>query len=388
MVEKALKGSFLYWVLVLALLGAIGVGVICYIIQFNEGLAITGLSRDVTWGFYISQFTFLVGVAASAVMVVLPYYLHDYKKFGKITVFGEFLAISAVLMCMAFIFVDMGQPTRVTNVFLYPSPSSMMFWDSVSLFGYLIINVVIGWIALTSERKGVKPPKWIRTVSYISIPWAVSIHTVTAFLYCGLPGRGFWLSAIMAPRFLASAFAAGPALLIILMLVVKKFTQFDPGSEALQKLAQIVTYAMIANVFFLGLEIFTAVYSGIPEHTHHFKYLFFGINGQSALVPFMWGSVIFSFAGIFMLLVPEIRKNENFLPIACVLVFFGAWLDKGLGLVTGGFVPGPTWTHGEPFTEYVPTILELLISLGVYGVGFFVLTILYKIATSVKEEVA
>jgi Ni/Fe-hydrogenase subunit HybB-like protein len=191
MFEKAVVGSRKYWTWILCLLGVIAIGLIAYLRQFSDGLGITGLSRDVTWGLYIAQFTFLVGVAASAVMVVLPYYLHNWKMFGKITILGEFLAISAVTMCMLFIFVDMGQPTRVLNVMLYPTPGSMMFWDMISLSGYLGLNALIALVTLSAERKSVPPPGWIKPIIILSIPWAVSIHTVTAFLYNGLPGRSW-----------------------------------------------------------------------------------------------------------------------------------------------------------------------------------------------------
>ena len=204
MIEKALVGSRKYWALIIFLLTIIGVGSLCYLLQLKEGLQITGMSRDVSWGLYIAQFTFLVGVAASAVMVVLPYYLHNYKAFGRITVLGEFLAVGSVVMCVTFIFVDLGNPVRVLNVLLHPTPNSILFWDMIVLNVYLLLNIFIGWIVLESERHSVPPPSWIKPFIYLSIPWAVSIHTVTAFIYCGLPGRGFWLTAIMAPRFLAS----------------------------------------------------------------------------------------------------------------------------------------------------------------------------------------
>ena len=215
MLEKALQGSRRYWSLVGILLAVVAVGAISYARQLSEGLTITGLSRDVPWGFYISQFTFMVGVAASAVMVVLPYYLHNYKAFGKIVILGEFLAIAAVVMCMLFIFVDMGQPRRVLNVLFNATPNSLMFWDMMALGGYLLLNLVIGFVTFGSEYKGVPPPRWIKPVIILSIPWAVSIHTVTAFLYSGLSARAFWMTAILAPRFLASAFASGPSLLIL-----------------------------------------------------------------------------------------------------------------------------------------------------------------------------
>ncbi len=382
MFEKALKGSRRYWMLIAALVIVLAAGFFFYLQQLRDGLAVTGMGRDVSWGLYIAQFTFLVGVAASAVMVVLPYYLHDYKAFGKITILGEFLAISSVAMCVLFIFVDMGQPFRIMNVFLYPTPNSMMFWDTVVLLGYLVLNLVIGWTTLGAERKDLPPPGWVKPVIYLSIPWAVSIHTVTAFLYAGLPGRHLWLSAIMAARFLASAFASGPALLILLCMVVRRFSRFDPGKEPLQALAKVVAYAMAANVFFLALEFFTAYYSGIPSHRHSLEYLFFGLEGHSLLVPFMRVSAVLAAAGLVLLIVPGIRRREGFLAAGAAAVFMSAWIDKGLGLVVGGFIPNPM----EVVTEYAPTIPEIAISAGVWALGFLVLTILFKIAVAVREE--
>jgi molybdopterin-containing oxidoreductase family membrane subunit len=384
MLEKALVGTRSYWRWIALLAGVIGVGFVCYLMQFAAGLGITGLSRDVTWGLYIAQFTFLVGVAASAVMVVLPYYLHNYKVFGKITILGEFLAISAVTMCMLFIFVDMGQPTRVLNVLLHPTPHSLMFWDMISLSGYLVINVVISHVSLDAERKGIAPPKWIKPIIILSIPWAVSIHTVTAFLYSGLAARPFWMTAILAPRFLASAFSAGPALLILFCVVLRRITRFDAGSEPIQKLALIVTYAMAINVFFVLMELFTAVYSGIPEHIAHFKFLYLGLDGRTTLVPWMWASAILSVVALALLINPATRKNERWLVPACISVFLALWIEKGLGLIIAGFVPSPMGA----VTSYSPSLPEVLISVGIYAIGAFLITVFYKIALEVRGQMA
>jgi len=226
------------------------------------------------------------------------------------------------------------------------------------------------------------PPDWVKPLIYVSIPWAISIHTVTAFLYAGLPGRHLWLTAIMAPRFLASAFASGPALLIILCLIVKRVSKFDPGKEAIQTLGKIVTYAVIINLFFFLLEIFTAFYSNIPGHMHPFKYLFFGTEGHGKLVPWMWTAFILSIMAIALLINPNMRKRENILMVSAVLVFISTWIDKGMGLVIGGFIPNPF----EEITEYSPTIPEVLITLGVWATGLLIITVLYKIAVSIKEE--
>ncbi len=384
MLEKALVGSKKYWAWIMFLGILAAVGVFTYLKQYSYGLGLTGMHRDVTFGLYIGQFTFLVGVAASAVMLVIPFYLHDFKTFGKIVILGEFLAISAVVMCMLFILSDMGQPLRVLNIFLHPTLHSMVFWDTVVLNGYLFLNLLVGWVTLGSDKKGIAPPKWIKPFIYLSIPWAISIHTVTAFLYAGIPGRHFWLSAIMAARFLASAFAAGPALLIILALIVRKVSKFDVGKEAIQAVGKIVAYAMFANVFFLGLEFFTAFYSGIPGHQHSFVYLYAGLDGHTELVTFMWVSTIFAALSLVMLWVPAIRRNEATLSLACVMLFVSLWIDKGFGLIIGGFIPNPF----EEVHAYWPTMPETMITIGIWAIGFLVLTMLYKIAITVREETA
>lgn len=382
MIDRAFIGRSRYQLWLAALLIPIAVGLACYLNQYARGLGITGMSRDVIWGLYIAQFTFLVGVAASAVMVVLPFYLHDQRAFGRIVILGEFLAVAAVVMCMLHIFVDLGQPTRVLNVLLHPAPQSVMFWDMLVLTGYLLLNLVIGWTTFDCERNATRPPGWVKPLIYLSIPWAVSIHTVTAFLYCGLPGRHLWLTALLAPRFLATAFAAGPALLILLCLLLKKTAGFDAGADALRKLSITVAYAMILNLFFIALEFFTGFYSGVPSHRRDLLYLFFGLQEHARMVPWMWASLVMAAAAIPLLL--GVVGNRKTLPlaIACGLVFLATWIDKGLGLIAGGFAISPM----ETVTEYAPTLPEILISAGIYAGGGLILTLLYKIVLSVRAE--
>ena len=380
MLELALKGNRSYWIWMTGLLVVMGIGGFFYLDQLEHGLMVTGQSRDVSWGFYTAQMTFFVGVAAGGVMLVLPYYLHDYKAFGKITILGEFLAVAAIIMCLSYLLIHLGQPMRALNIFFYPTPWSMLFWDGNVLSAYLILNIIIGWNVLEAERNSTLPPKWIKPLIWLSIPMAFSIHTMTAFIYCGLPGRGFWLTAILAPRFLASAFASGPALLIILCMVIRKLTFFDPGKKAINSLSLIVTYGLITNLFFLVCETFVVFYSNIPGHVDHFKYLYAGLHGHNALVPWMWSSIAFMSAALCLLLIPSLRKNGVTLFFACIFVFCGTWIDKGLGMISGGFIPSPL----HHVTEYMPSLHELAISAGVTAMGMFILTLLYKITISVK----
>jgi len=383
MIEKALVGSRRYWAWMLGLLVVVAVGLLCYLRQLSYGLGITGMSRNVTWGLYIGQFTFLVGIAASAVMVVLPYYLHDHKEFARMAILAEFLAISAVSMCGLLILVDLGQPSRVLYILLYPSPRSIMFWDMVALGGYLVLNAVIALVSLGAERKGVAPPAWVMPIILLSIPWAISIHTVTAFLYAGLPGRSFWLTAILAPRFLASAFASGPALLILLCLLLRQLTGYDVGSKAISALGVIVSYAMIVNVFFLLMELFTSFYSQIPSLVEHFQIMYTGARGPASLLLFSGRlSLALMAAALLLLLIPGTRRNERTLAAACVLTFLSLWMDKGVCLVVLGFMPSPLGA----VTRYVPTLPETLITAGVWAVGALMITVFYKIALSVRQS--
>ncbi len=383
MIEKVLKGKPSFYIWLAALGGIITLGALVYIYQIFNGLRITGLSRDVSWGLYIAQFTYFVGVAASAVMLVLPAYFHHYKKFKKMIIFGEFMAIGAVIMCMLFIVVDLGQPQRVLNVMLHPTPNSVMFWDMVVLSGYLLLNLVIGWVTLEAERHQIDPPKWIKFFIYLSIFWAFSIHTVTAFLYAGIPGRHYWLTAIMAARFLASAFCSGPAILLLLVMILKRVTSFDPGKEAIQTLAKIIAYAMGINVFFYVLEIFTAFYSQVPGHMHPMVVLFAGHDGHSLWInTWMWTAVVFALVSFLLMAFPATRDNEALLPLTLVMLVVATWIDKSLGMMIGGFTPNTF----EEITVYTPTVPEILVALGIYGIGALIISLLWKIAVDVKKE--
>ncbi len=380
MLEKVISGSRIYWGWILFLLVVIAIGSAAYAYQFINGLTVTNMGRDVSWGLYIGQFTFFVGVAASAVMLVIPYYLHNAKVFGRLVIFGEFLAIPAVIMCLLFVIADMGKPMRMLNVVIYMRTNSILFWDFLALNGYLLLNIIIGWFALGAERKGISYPKFVRPLIYLSVPVAFSIHTVTAFIYAGLPVRHLWLTAIMAARFLASAFAAGPALLVLLLFITQKLSKCDLKLEPIKAMGKIVTYAMIANVFFLGLELFTAFYSGIESHQHPFEYLYVH---ASLISPLMWVSAVLGLGSLVLLITPSFNSNFNLVRIACLMVFISLWIDKGFGLVIGGFNPSPA----GKFVDYWPTLVEVLVSLGIWGIGALVLTILYKVILSVRKEI-
>lgn len=384
MLETALKGSKLYWAWLLLLLVVMGVGGLAWMNQLQHGLTVTGMSRDVSWGFYIAQLTYMVGVAAAAVMLVLPYYFHHYKEYKELIILAEFQAIGAIIICLASVVVDLGQPQRMMNIIFHPTPNSVLFWDMIVLNGYLFLNLVVGWVTLDCTRQRVMPPKWVKPLVYLSIVWAVSIHTVTAFLYAGLPGRHYFLTAVMAARFLASAFCAGPAILLLVAMVLEKTTDFRVSDAAKKTLTKTITYAMCVNVFLFLCEVFTAFYSNIPGHKLPIEFLWgFWEGNVNYVSTLMWIATFAAIASLIMLIPPKLRDNQKLLPWALILLVLATWLDKGVGLLIGGFTPNMF----EGFTPYTPTLQEIMITLAVYATGMFVISVLYKVALSIKKEV-
>lgn len=376
-------GNKAYFLWLAALGGAIAVGAVGYYHQAQTGLIATNMRDQVSWAFYIGNFTFLVGVAAAAVLLVIPAYVYHWGPIKEVVLLGELLAISALAMCLLFIMVDMGRPDRLLH--MMPGlgtpnwPRSLLTWDALVLNVYLILNVTVVLYILFQAYNGREPAKKILVpLVLISIPVSISTHTVTAFLYNGMAARPYWNASILAPRFLASAFCSGPAVMIVLFQVLRKTAKIPIKDEAIWKVAELMSYAMFFNLFLLGAEVFKEFYSATQE-LRYTKYLWFGLSGHTALVPYAWFSLFASLAAFFIFVIPKLRTNWVWLNAGCLLIWAGVYIEKGMGLVIPGMTPD---TLGEIY-EYRPTVTEWSIALGVFGVGFLVLTILVKISVPI-----
>jgi Ni/Fe-hydrogenase subunit HybB-like protein len=376
-------GNRAYYTWVAFLSFFILLGLSAYIDQFHRGLITTAMRDQVSWGLFISNFTFLVGVAAAAVLLVVPAYLYNFKPIKEIVLFGELLAVTAICMCILFILVDMGQPTRVWHILPFIGamhfPASLLAWDVVVLNGYLAINGIVAFYVLYRLSIGKEySMSVIGPLIILSIPWAVSIHTVTAFLYNGLSSRPFWNASILAPRFLASAFCSGPAIMLILFQIIRKRSEVEIDNRAIFKIAELIAYAMAINLFLLGAEMFKEFYSGTVD-SYSIQYLYFGLHGKSGLVPWMWAATIMNITAFLFFLFPKTRENFTTLNIGCILIIMGVYIEKGMGLVVPGFVPG---TLGEIY-EYSPTRSEILITMGIWACGALLYTLLLKFAVPI-----
>jgi Ni/Fe-hydrogenase subunit HybB-like protein len=380
----AFDGDWRYytWMGMLSILVLFGIN--AYARQFAHGLIVTGMSDQVSWGVYIANFTFIVGVAAAAAMLVIPVYVYDNKELHDLVIFGELLAVAAILMCLAFVTVDLGRPDRfwhlIPGIGKFNFPGSMLSWDVIVLNGYLLLNVHICGYLLYCRYIGKQPTAWFYVpFVFVAIVWAVSIHTVTAFLYVGLGGRPFWNSSIVGPRFLASAFTAGPAIIILALQIIRKVTDYRISDRALLTLRNIVQVSMLINVFLLANEIFKEFYTR-TSHVASSKYLFFGLHGYHALVPWIWVAIAFNFVSMALLVLP-LSRGLKWLNLACALAIVGIWIEKGMGLVVPGFIPTPL---GE-MVEYSPSINETLVCLGIWAFGFLCYTVFLRMSIPILQ---
>jgi len=382
-----LRGNRSYYLWVGFLLVCIGQGVLAYSVQFRGGLIETHMRDSVSWGFYIGNFTFLVGVAASAVMLVIPAYVYHWKPIRQVVIYGELLAISAITMVLLFVIVDMGHPLRFPHLLPFigtPNfPSSLLAWDALVLNAYLAVNVsVVGYLLWCAAKGRPYNPKIVIPLVLLSIPLAIGIHTVTAFLYNGMAARPYWNSAILAPRFVASALCSGPAVLLINFQVIRKITFFEIKDEAIQKVAELMAYAMGVNLFLFGAEIFKEYYSN-TEHLVHYQYLFFGLHGQpSPLAPYAWTSVAFSIVAFLLFIIPAGRRNFFTMNLGCLLIYFSVYIEKGIALIIPGYTPD---TLGQIYA-YTPSAIEVRVAIGIFGFGFLLFTIMVNLALELLKK--
>ncbi len=381
-----LSGGIGYQIFLCALAVFMLLGVYAYFVQAKLGLSVTGMSDIVSWGFYISNFTFLVGVAAAAVMLILPAYLFKDKHFHDVVIIGEGVAVGALIMAMFFVFVDLGGPLRAWHLMpvigLFNWPSSLLAWDVLVLNGYLALNLFVPFYILYCKYNNEQPDeRKYRPFVFLSIVWAFGIHLVTAFLYEGLPARPFWNNPLMGPRFLASAFAAGPALITVVLVIIDTATTYKIKEETFNKLRRIIVVAAIINLIMLFSEIFKDFYFP-THHSLSATYLFFGLKGHNALVPWIWTAIGLNLVGTLTMALTFGRNNPKLLLPACILLFTGIWIEKGIGLIVPGLIPSPL---GE-VVDYSPTWVEISVTLGILALGIFIVNMLIRPALIIQQR--
>lgn len=376
--------SFYAWMTLLTAIILVGANAWAH--QTVHGMGLTGMSDHVSWGLYIANFTFVVGLAAGAVTMVIPAYLYHDREMHDVVIVGEILAVAAIVMALAFVNADLGRPDRFWHMLPWIGrfhwPVSMLSWDVIALGGYLLLNLhVVGYLLYMRFLGRLPEKKWYVPIVMVSIFWAVSIHTVTAFLYSGLGGRPFWNTALLAPRFIASAFVSGPAFVFITLRLLRALSGFHVGDGALRTLLRILRVAVLLNLFMLGSELFTEFYSG-GAHTASARYLWLGLHGHHGLVPWIRSALAMELVGVVLVMSGDERYHLNRLSLGCVLLFAGVWIEKGMGLIIPGFIPSTL----HEIVEYAPSLIEWRVTAGIWALGLLVFTLGLRIASAVLTE--
>jgi molybdopterin-containing oxidoreductase family membrane subunit len=382
--REVLRGGRAYWSW-LGLLGTLcAVGLVGYGGQLLDGLAVTGMSDQVSWGLYISNFAFLVGIAAAAVLLVIPAYVFHRQDVKAVVLLGEGLAVAAVTCAMLFVLVDLGSPERAWHMIPFLGrlnwPVSLLAWDVVVLGGYLALSLAVPLYAHYCHYRGLEPDfRLYFPVVVVTMFWAISIHTVTAFLFSANSARPFWNSALLGPRFIASAFVSGPALIILILQVIRRVSAYPVRQSVIDTLALVMTVSLQISLFFVFAELFTDFYNE-SSHAGSIRYLFLGLGGLSSLRAWIWSALAMNVTAAVILTVHRTRHMAAALNLACMLAFVGIWIEKGMGLVVPGFIPTPL---GEVF-EYSPTLREILVSMGIWSFGAIVFTLLAKASIAIE----
>jgi molybdopterin-containing oxidoreductase family membrane subunit len=385
--KGAVKGPPLYYAWMAALGVVIAIGGWAYYEQMTIGFAATDMTDHVPWGAYIANFTYVVGLIDAAVILIIPALLFDRTELTRLIYLGMYLALTAVVMALLFVIVDIGHPERAWH--LLPSflggwltiPDSMLAWDVVALSGWGVINVALiaAFFWIRFRGKEIHVQRW-RYVLLAATVWAVALHIVTSFLYVWLSARPFWHSAAHAPRFLTSAFVAGPSFFVLSLWAIRRYAGVEVRFEAVDSLRRILGLAMVANLFLLAAEVFTELFS-TSVHGQSMRYLFFGLDEHYLLVPYMWGALVLNLTACVIFVVPQLGRKVPLLLAACAMAVVGVWIEKGMGMVIPGFVPGPL---GQVH-EYSPSLVEIGVCAGVWAIGIAFYSVLIKVGVPLAE---
>ncbi len=378
------RGSQTYFRWLAFLVVLVLAGGLAWAQQLISGMQVTAMTDQVPWGAYIANFSFTVGLASAALVLVALAYIRRDEHAAELVIVGQVMAIAALTMGMLFVVVDIGRPDRAWHLMpglgRFNFPISLLSWDVVVLNGYLILNFYLATYTLLARYRG-RPfdRKRYYPVLVTAVIWAVSIHVVAAFLYCGLAGRPHWHAAVLAPRVVASAFGSGPAMLIIVLTVLRDRMGVNVRDETISLLRGIVTAAVYTNLFLFGAELFTELY-GTTVHSASLRYLLFGLHGHRLLVPFAWLAIVLDLVSATILSMGSLFRQKRMLLIACGTTVVGMWIEKGMGHVIPGFIPS---SLGE-IVEYSPSLTETLVCAGVWAAGGLVLTLMLKVAVPVE----
>lgn len=390
-VERALwpigRGDLKFWVSVVVLGALVAAGLYAYVYQVQRGLGVTGLNQTVSWGFYIINCVFFIGISYGGAMTSAILRLTNAKWRAPLTRIAEATAVAALLVGAVFPIIDLGRPDRMLYLLRYPQVGSPVVWDLVAISTYVVASFVflflplIPDLAIARDRLGAKLGRplgvlyrilglgWrgtpaqqralgrgIGIMAVLIIPLAVSVHSVLAWLFA-VTVRGGWHSTIFAPLFVLAAMLSGVAAVILVVAALRK-------TYGLQEFITVrhfryLSYLLIAlglgYLYFMVSEYLTEGYVMAESVGPVLEAIFVG-SYAPAFWTFTIGGLVLPLA---LVALPGPFPIAR-ICIAAILVVAGMWLKRFLIVVPGMAVPLMPWDWGR----YQPTWVEITITIG------------------------
>ena len=356
-------------------------GIALWVVQLSGGMVQTGMRNMDSWGLYITMFMFFVGLSAGGLIISSIPRAFGMQGFGGISKVAVWTSICCTVLAIGFVVVDLGQPLRVWELFVYSNLGSPLMWDIVVLFVYLVLSAIYLWATLRAEAGKVSQVA-LRVISVVALVCAILVHSVTAWIFGLQQAHEFWHTALLAPWFVSSALVCGTALVLVVCIALRAAGYLSLDQSHVVKLVKMLGAFVCVDLYFFGCDLLT---SGFPE-AGGAEIVAMLVSGP--LAPFFWVEVIGCALAAVIAFVPKLRTNP-LVVVASLLAIVGIFC-KRVQLLVGGFqipnldlstvMTSSTVTHWEAGMQgayqgmvYAPTLLELGVTLGVLGLGVLLL---------------
>ncbi|MEG0322697.1 MAG: NrfD/PsrC family molybdoenzyme membrane anchor subunit [Raoultibacter sp.] len=356
-------------------------GLVLWAIQLSGGLVQTGMRNFDSWGLYITCFMFLVGLSAGGLIISSVPRALGLKGFGGISKVAVWTSICCTILAIGFVVIDLGQPLRLWELFAYSNLGSPLMWDIAVISIYLILSIVYLWATLRAEAGKVSEVA-LRIISVIALVTAILVHSVTAWIFGLQQAHEFWHTALLAPWFVSSALVCGTALVLIVVIALRRAGYMELAQENVVKMTKMLGAFIVVDLYFFGCDLLTSAFPGSSGAE------VVAMLTSGPLAPFFWVEIIGCALAAIVCFVPKLRTNP-LVVVASLLAIVGIFC-KRVQLLVGGFqIPnldyaGPItpysvtdWTAGMSGAYqnmvYWPTPIEFGIVIGVFALGVLIM---------------
>jgi molybdopterin-containing oxidoreductase family membrane subunit len=386
LVRPITKTTGAYYLVVLVLGMGVTWGLIGYLFQLTRGLSVTGMNNSVSWGVYITNFVFFIGISHAGTLISAILRVSGAEWRRPITRVAEAITVFALVFGGLQVFIDCGRPDRfMTNAIYFGRLGSPLLWDASCITVYLMSSLFylflplipdmgilrdrgdikgwrkelyrilsVGWDGNPEQKRRLE--KAIGIMAIAIIPIAVSVHSVVSWIF-GMTLKPMWHTTILAPYFVVGAIFSGIAALILAMAILRKVYSLEGFLKPVHfRYLGALLLTMTALWFYFTLsEFLTTGYGGLLE-----EWDVFVAKMSGGFAAFFWIMVTCMIVAFILLVFARKKWPIGATVIASVAVVIGMWIERYTIVV-----PSLTqFTHGGEFVMYYPSWVEIGITVG------------------------